>query len=188
MSAELDIKAVAGPFSAELDLVAGAAQQGAIRGVEQATAEWHRQGNWLPRRFTFSGTVSAVQAGLATPTAYFPFDNRPFTGRYLSVRKIVIGTSSPFAGAVANITAVIFVTTQPTGLANVSNNAPAIDADVTGLSLPTTQFFSSHQLWVRGGEWLVVGIQGSGVVAGVQVFGHARGVEIDDDPRFLPDL
>lgn len=179
--AELDIKASAGPFSAELDLVASAVQ----KGFAEAAKAWRRAGGPLDKRVDFSGTVSAGQAGLATPTAFFTFSpDGPQQGRLWSIRKIVIqaSTSTAFsATALSNVEAVVFVTGQ-------TNNPPLQDAHVTNLPVPTTQFFSSHQLWIRNTDSLVVGIQGTGVTAGVQVFGHANVLEIDDDPTFLLDL
>jgi hypothetical protein len=146
----------------------------------------------LAKRVDFSGTVSAAQAALATPTAYFAFSPpRPFTGRLWSVRKVVILATGagPFAAALANVTAVIFVTGQPVaGLANVGQDAPAIDADVTNVAIPTTQFFAPNQLGIRGTDSLVIGVQGIGVTAGFQVWGHARLIEVDDSPEFILSL
>jgi hypothetical protein len=304
VGAELDILAKAGPLSAELDLVAGAAKKGA----EQAVNEWRMGGSPVIKRVDVSGKVTAAQAGLATPTAFFPFMTRPQTGRLWEVKKVVLqatgatafatsgisttattfsnnnqttapgsfsvlasvnppagnyrvvieigfgagtpvaadgnnwrlqsqgltvsdklwaplvanGTgplttyvfdnvqadgsnaivlTNPVAGTggvqyVSNIeatlipgtgatSAALFVTGQPGGLANLSQNAPNQDVDVTGLTLPVTQFFSSHQLWVRGNDWLVAGFQGAGLTTGLTIQGHARVIEIDDDPRFL---
>lgn len=188
MGAELDVKASLGSVSAELDLIAGAVEKGYARAV----TVWRQQGAWLDKRVDFSGTVTAAQAGLSTPTAFFTFTpDSPFTGRFWMVRKIVIqaGTANAFTStSLANVVAAIFITGQLGGPAALSQNAPLQDADVFPLTIPTTQFFSTHQLWVRGNDSLVIGIQGSGVVAGLQIFGHARVTELDDDPKYLPDL
>jgi hypothetical protein len=187
MGAELDVKATVGTLSAELDLIAGAVK----KGVEQAVTVWRAGGSPVAKRMDVSGTVTAAQAGLATPTAFFAWSIRPQVGRLWSIRKIVLqatGGTAFSASALANVTAAIFVTGQPGGGAALANNPPFQDADVTGLTFPTTQYFSANQLWVRGQEWLVVGIQGTGVTAGLQVQGTARGIEIDDNPIFLLDI
>jgi hypothetical protein len=188
MGAELDVKANIGNAQVELDLVAGAVK----KGMADAMQSWRKAGAPLVKRVDFSGTVTAAQAGLTTATAFVTFSpDSPQVGRLWSVRKLVIqaGTATAFnSSALSNVTAVVFVTGQAGGIAALSQNPPLQDADVTSLPVPTTQYFSANQLWVRGQDSLVIGIQGTGVVAGLQIFGHARVMEIDDDPGFLLDL
>jgi hypothetical protein len=174
--------------SAELDLVVGRAVQRAMAPADRITV-WRALGAPLIKKVDLGGTVTAAQAGLSTPTAYFAFAAHPQTGRLWSVRKVVVTATGagPFASALANVTAAIFVT-QGGLVANNANPPPGQDADQTSFSLPTTQFYSTHQLWVRGGEWLVVGIQGSGVTTGLTLNGHARVVEIDDSPEYVMTL
>jgi hypothetical protein len=145
--------------------------------------------NAVWKRVTFSGTVSAAQAGLNPATAYFPFDIRPQTGRLWSARKLAIyaGTAGPFAATLANVTAAVFNTGVP--VSSAGQPLPAMDAEVPGLTIPTAQLFGAHMITVRGSnQWLVIGIQGTGVVSGLQVFGHAEVLEIDDDPDLLLSL
>jgi hypothetical protein len=150
---------------------------------------WKSTGHPVQKRSTFSGTVNAGQG--TNQLAYFPFDIHPQVGRLWSIRKIMIAspTARPFAtSALSQVTCAIFATGQPVGVAAGANPPPDIDAAVTGLTVPTTQFFAPHQITIRGALWLVIGFNGSGVSNGVAFFGHADLIEIDDDPRFLLDL
>lgn len=189
---ELDTKLDLGSVgSAELDLILGAAKK-VMAPADRAIL--HRQlGAPLVKRVGVAGTVTAAQAALGTPTAFFGFEARPQTGRLWSVRKIALMagsppvTNQPFAAAIASLTAVVYITQGGTAI-GAGSGPPPQDTDQTAFSLPATQFYSTHQLWVRGGEWLVVGIQGAAVVTGFQVWGHARVVEIDDSPELLMTL
>lgn len=148
---------------------------------------WEDTGHPVGKRSTFSGTVNAQQG--TNQIAYFGFDIHPQQGRLWSVRKLVImgpsGNARPFSTtALANVTAAVYASAQPVQATPV----PDIDAAVTGLTIPTTQFFGPHQLTIRGQLWLSIGIQGTGVTQNLQVMGHMDGIEIDDDPRFLLDL
>lgn len=175
-------------LAAELDLVVGRAVRQAMPTADRVQL-WRDAGGPLVRPIEFSGTVNAAQAGLATPTAYFAFADNPNTGRMWSVRKLVVVATGagPFSSALANVTAALFITQG--GISTLAGQKPSdIDCDQTSFTVPTTQFFSTHQLWVRGGEWAVMGFQGSGVTSGVQFWGRMRVIEIDDDPRFLLDL
>ncbi len=186
---ELDTKLDLGRIgSAELDLIIGKAVQKAMAPPDRM-ALWRSLGAPLIKRVDVGGTVTAAQAGLAPATAYFAFAARPQVGRLWSVRKVVVTATGggPFAAALANVAAAIFVT-QGGFVGQNANPPPGQDADQTNFSLPSTQFYSTHQLWVRGGEWLVVGVQGTGVTTGLVVNGHARVVEIDDSPEFLMSL
>ena len=193
---ELDVKLDLGSLgSAELDLIAGAVAQKMKQPMsrEDRATLWRQLGAPVVKRVGVAGTVTAAQAGLSTATAFFAFEIRPQVGRMWSVRKVALMagsppvTNAPFAAAISNLTAVIY-TTQGGTVIGAGSAPPPQDSDQTAFSLPATQFYSTHQLWVRGGEWLVVGIQGSAVVTGFQVWGHARVVEIDDSPEFLMTL
>lgn len=193
--AELDALVQIPGFSAELDVVVGRAIKQAMANDDRAV-RWRAAAAPLAKRVTFSGKVTAAQAGLGTPTAFFNFDIRPQVGRLWSVRKVVVLSSGtggaavgtdPFAAALSNVTAAIFTTGQPVQ-GEPGQGPPLIDADQVNFTIPATQFYSTHQIWVRGNEWLVVGVQGSGVVAGLNIYGHARVIEIDDDPAFLLSL
>lgn len=190
--AELDVMLGVPGVSAELDLVVGRAV-GKAMATEDRVKRWREAGSPTNRRINLSGTVTAAQAGLSTATAFFPFEISPQTGRMWSVRKVALMagsppvTNQPFASAISNLNAVLYVTQG--GVAAAAGTGPPVqDADQTSFTLPNTQFYSTHQLWIRGGEWLVVGVQGTAVVQGFQVWGHARVIEIDDDPRYLLDL
>ena len=177
---------------AELDLIIGRTVQKVMSPPDRMTL-WRQLGAPIVKRVGVAGTVIAAQAGLSTATAFFAFEARPQVGRMWSVRKVALMagsppvTNAPFASAIANLTAVIY-TTQGGTTIGAGSAPPPQDTDQTAFSLPATQFYSTHQLWVRGGEWLVVGIQGSAVVTGFQIWGHARVVEIDDSPEFLMTL
>lgn len=192
--AELDLIAKVPGFEAELDLAIGRAMKTAMATPDRMQL-WRSLGSPVPKRVDVAGTVTAAQAGLATPTAYFAWAAKPQSGRIWSVRKIVLQAGSPpitnvpfSASAISNLTAAVFVGQGGMVAAGAGFNPSPQDVDQTSVTLPTTQFYSTHQLWVRGGEWLVVGIQGPAVVTGFQVWGHARVVEIDDSPEFLMTL
>ena len=178
-------------LAAELDIVVGRAVRAALP-AEDRTTRWRARGSPLARRVDMSGTVTAAQAGLPTPTAFFVFAVPVLqSGRLWSVRKVVVQATGagPFAGALANVTAALFVTGQSgMGLANLSLDTPNIDCAQVSFTLPTTQFFGAHQITVRSSDDLVLGIQGSGVTSGLQVFGYAQALEIDDDAAYLLDL
>lgn len=194
--AELDALVQIPGLSAELDIVVGKAVRQAMAGPmsrEQRMQLWRSLGAPVIKRVDMAGTVTAAQAGLSTAAAYFAWPARPQTGRLWSVRKIQLQAGSPpvnngpFTASIANLTAAIFVTSA--GLTGEAGLQPSPqDCDQTGFTLPNTQFYSTHQLWVRGGEFLAVGIEGTAVVTGFQVFGQARVVEIDDSPELLMTL
>jgi hypothetical protein len=190
MGAELDTKLDLGSLgSAELDLLIGKAVAKAMTPPDRQTL-WRALGAPLVKRVDVSGTVTAAQAGLSPATAYFAFTPpKPFTGRLWSIRKFMLQATGagPFASAaLSNVQGALFITGQPgSALANLSQDAPNLDADVVSFTLPTVQYFSTHQLWLRGTDSLVVAIQGTGVTQGLQIWGHARVVEIDDSPEFL---
>lgn len=177
--------------AAELGLVIGDAVRKSLP-TSDRVQRWREAGSPVVKTVNLSGTVTAAQAGLSPATAFFGFEYNAPSGRLWSVRKVALMASSPpvsgspFSAAVNNLTAVLYVTQG--GSVSLNEGPPPIDTDQTGFTLPQTQFYSANQLWVRGGEWLVLGIQGTAVVQGFQVFGRARVVEIDDDPRFLLDL
>jgi len=187
VAAELDVLAKIPGLSAELDVVVGRSVRQALATPDRAQ-RWRDAGSPLSRTAECSGTPNAAQAGLATPTAFFPFATGPVTGRLWSVRKLVVlaTTAGPFASALANVTAALFISQQ--GSALPAQGLPAIDCDQTSFTIPNTQFYSTHQAWIRGGEWPILGVQGSGVTASVGFFARMRVLEIDDDPRFLLDL
>jgi hypothetical protein len=186
----IDVKAQAGPLSAELQLAIQQSIQAGIAGAAQSMLEWRRLGAPMNKRVEFSGTVTAAQAGLSPATAFFPITTTQHTNRLWSIRQITIlaASAGPFAAALANVTAAIYATSQPGQVAAASYTPPNIDAIVTGLTIPTAQFFSSHQVQIRGSDQLVIGVQGTGVTTGLQIFGAVRLLEIDDDPGFLLSL
>lgn len=186
---ELDTKLDLGRIgSAELDLIIGRTVQKVMSPPDRMTL-WRQLGAPIAKRVDFRGAATAAQAGLATPQAFFPFAAQPQVGRMWSVRKVVVLASSagPFAAALANVTGVIFVT-QGGSAASITSPPSNYDAEQTNFTIPTTQFYATHQMWVRGGEWLVVGVQGSGVVSTISFGGHAQVIEVDDSPEFLLTL
>lgn len=159
-----------------------------ILGLPQKLSTPHKTPNPLGRQVTFSGTVTAAEAGLTPATAFFVFDTKPQSGRLWSVRKLVAMATGagPFAANLANVTGALFLTSSPSN--NAAQPLPAMDCAVPQLTIPTSQVFGAHMVTVRGSKWLAFGVQGSGVTTGLQVFGYVDVLEIDDDADLLTVL